>query len=77
MIPTTGTVYDSSFESQPLEIVIGSSGIKGWDEALSGACKGEKRTVFIPAELAYGEKGPFLIRNLVELVFTLLSKIGA
>ena len=63
LIPTTGTVYDSSFESQPLEIVIGSSGIKGWDEALSGACKGEKRTVFIPAELAYGEKGPFSLET--------------
>ena len=54
-----GTVFDSTYEEgrKPLEIAIGASGIKGWDLALSGACKGEKRTVFVPAELGYGEKG--------------------
>ena len=56
---STGTVFDSTYDSgrQPLEIEIGASGIKGWDQALTGACKGEKRTVFVPSELAYGEKG--------------------
>ena len=55
----TGTVFDSTYEEgrQPIEIEIGASGIKGWDLALSGACKGEKRTVFVPSELGYGAKG--------------------
>ena len=30
---------------------------EGWDDALIGACPGESRLVFIPYELAYGEKG--------------------
>lgn len=28
--------------------------IKGWDEGMIGQCLGEKRRIYIPANLAYG-----------------------
>jgi FK506-binding protein 2 len=30
---------------------------KGWEEGLVGMCKGEKRRLTVPADLAYGRKG--------------------
>ena len=54
-----GTVFDSSVKrGTPLEFVVGTGRIiKGWDEALSDMSKGEKRTLIIPPDLAYGERG--------------------
>jgi len=54
-----GQKYDSTLDEgrEPLEVTIGKVGLKGWDDALKGACPGEKRLVFIPYELAYGEDG--------------------
>jgi len=54
-----GQKYDSTLDEgrEPLEATIGKIGLKGWDQALKGACPQEKRLVFIPYELAYGEKG--------------------
>lgn len=31
--------------------------IRGWDQGLKSMVKGEKRTLFVPSSLAYGEKG--------------------
>jgi len=50
-----GTVFDSSEGRAPLEVVLGSGEvIPGFDEALTGMEPGEKKTVTIPAEKAYG-----------------------
>jgi FKBP-type peptidyl-prolyl cis-trans isomerase 2 len=50
-----GTVFDSSAGRDPLEFTIGSGQlIPGFDEAVKGMKVGEKKTVTIPAEEAYG-----------------------
>jgi FKBP-type peptidyl-prolyl cis-trans isomerase FklB len=52
-----GTVFDSSYErGSPLEFQMNNV-IKGWKEALKLMNVGAKWEVYIPAELAYGEKG--------------------
>lgn len=53
-----GTKFDSSFDhGRPFQFVIGSGRvIKGWDQGLMGMKEGGKRTLHIPASLAYGER---------------------
>lgn len=56
---TDGTVFDSSEGRPPLEVVLGSGHvIEGFDEALTGMIVGEKKTVIIPVEKAYGPFDP-------------------
>ena len=49
-------VFDSSVENEPLEVVIGVSGlIKGFEDGLIGMQEGEKKTIEIEPKDGYGE----------------------
>lgn len=50
-----GLVFDSSTGREPLEFEVGSGMvIAGFDEGVTGMAVGEKRTVNIPSDQAYG-----------------------
>jgi peptidylprolyl isomerase len=52
-----GTTFDSSEGRQPLEFEVGSGMvIKGFDEGVAGMSVGDKKTISIPAEDAYGTR---------------------
>jgi len=52
-----GSKFDSSVDrGEPATFKIGQV-IQGWNEALMDMTKGEKRTLIIPPELGYGERG--------------------
>jgi FKBP-type peptidyl-prolyl cis-trans isomerase len=53
-----GTKFDSSLDhGRPFQFVLGSGRvIKGWDQGLMGMKEGGKRTLHVPANLAYGER---------------------
>jgi|SRR6476469_10408578 len=54
---TDGTTFDSSEGRQPLEFEVGSGMvINGFDNGVIGMTKGEKKTINIPVEDAYGAK---------------------
>ena len=58
---TNGTVFDASANhgTQGFTFKLGAGQvIKGWDEGVAGMKEGGKRTLLIPAALAYGSQSP-------------------
>ena len=69
---TDGTKFDSSVDrKEPLDFVQGRRQvIAGWDSGFEGMKVGGKRRLFIPYQLAYGEKGSgTVIPPKAELIF--------
>lgn len=59
---TDGTTFDSSEGREPLEFEIGSGAvIPGFDNGVTGMAIGEKRTIQIPVDEAYGPKNPDML----------------
>ena len=51
-----GTIFDSSKDKEPLEFEVGAGQvIPGFDEGVIGLKAGEKKTINIPADKAYGQ----------------------
>jgi FKBP-type peptidyl-prolyl cis-trans isomerase 2 len=59
---TDGSTFDSSDGRDPLEFEVGGGMvIAGFDNGVIGMEKGDKRTLNIPADEAYGEKNPEMV----------------
>ncbi len=59
---TSGETFDSSAGRDPLEFEVGSGMvIKGFDEGVTGMTVGEKKTINIPFNEAYGPRNPEMV----------------
>jgi peptidylprolyl isomerase len=59
-----GTTFDSSAGREPLQFTAGAGMvIKGFDEAVMGMVIGDKKTVQIPVEEAYGPKSEEMVMD--------------
>ena len=52
-----GTVFDSSYERGEPTTFAPNQVIKGWTEAMQLMVEGDKFELYIPSELAYGDRG--------------------
>ena len=59
---TTGETFDSSEGREPLEFEVGSGMvIKGFDDGVTGMVVGDKKTINIPFDEAYGPRNPDML----------------
>src|SRR4249920_2326651 len=67
---TDGTTFDSSEGRQPLEFEVGSGMvIKGFDDGVTGMAVGDKKTISIPAEDAYGPRQEEMVLEFPRINF--------
>jgi len=65
-----GREFDSSYKrKKPFECVVNQRIIKGWTEALQLMKVGSKWELYVPADLAYGERGARTIPPNAMLIF--------
>lgn len=66
-----GSEFDSSYRrGRPFQCVIGTGRvIRGWDQGLIGMRVGGRRRLFVPAELAYGQRSVGQIPANANLMF--------
>lgn len=66
-----GSVFDSSLSrGEPFPFTLGQNEvIEGWDEGIIGMKVGEKRKLYIPYSMAYGEQGYNTIPAKADLIF--------
>ncbi len=65
-----GTTFDSSEGRQPLEFEVGSGMvIKGFDDGVTGMTVGDKKTISIPAEDAYGPRQEEIVLEFPRINF--------
>ncbi len=68
-----GTEFDSSIKrNTPFTFVVGKGDvIKGWEQGLLGMKKGGQRTLIIPADMGYGDRGMGPIPPGATLLFSI------
>ncbi|QPF76360.1 FKBP-type peptidyl-prolyl cis-trans isomerase [Roseateles sp. DAIF2] len=72
-----GTQFETSTNGSPIAFTLGAGTlIKGWEQGLVGMKVGGKRTLLIPASLAYGSAGQRDIPGNAALIFE-IQLIGA
>lgn len=72
-----GAVFGSSENDEPIPLTLGSERmIAGLDRALVGMQVGEKKTVTIPAEEAFGPQRPELLQQVPRTALPENAKVG-
>ncbi|MFL6657671.1 MAG: FKBP-type peptidyl-prolyl cis-trans isomerase [Massilia sp.] len=65
-----GPQFDSSRAGKPFTFKLGTGAvIKGWDEGIRGMRAGGKRTLIVPADMAFGKKGMGSVPPTANLIF--------